>query len=81
MVALAEEGDVLARALLVIAKAHRDAATGDLASALENAQHALRILEKGGIEGWTRTALGQHVEQFKEYVREGKPLPDLPSGL
>lgn len=77
----AEEGDALARAFLVTAEVHRDAATRNVSGCLENTERALGLLRRKGPEGWTRKTLVQHLEQCKEYVREGKPLPDLPSGL
>lgn len=71
----------MARAFLVTAEAHRDAATRDWAGCIGNAERAIKLLRRDPDEGWTRKALVQHLEQCIEYVREGKPLPDLPSGL
>lgn len=76
-----EDEDPVARALLRIAEVHRDAATGNAASAITSANEALAVLREDAEEGWTRDALVQHVQQCKEYLSMGKPLPDLPSGL
>lgn len=75
-----EDGDALAEALLLVAEVHRDAAVSDTAGAASSADEALSVLEDAE-EGWTRKALAQHVQQCKEYLAQGKPLPDLPSGL
>jgi len=77
----AEEGDDLARALLAVAEVHRDAAVSNMASAVTSVNEALAILREDVEEGWTRKAMIQHVEQCREYLTTGKPLPDLPSGL
>lgn len=77
----AEDEDPLARAFLLVATVHRDAATGNQEGALSSADRALSVLRGSVEEGWTRKALIQHVEQCIEYVRSGKPLPELPSGL
>lgn len=75
-----EDGDRLAKALLVVAAIHRDAALGDPQGAATKAEDALDVLDAVE-EGWTRDVLVQHVEQCVEYLSMGKPLPDLPSGL
>ncbi len=77
----AKEGDALAQAFLVIARVHRDAATGNLTGCMEKTERALGILGTNVEQGWTRKALVQHLQQCKEYAREGKPLPELPSGI
>lgn len=76
-----EEGDALARALLLVAEVHRDEAISNKAGAITSANEALAVLREDVEEGWTRKALIQHVEQCKEYLTQGKPLPELPSGL
>lgn len=77
----AEEGDPLAHALLAIAEVHRDAAIGNKAGAITSAQEAKAWLEDDVEEGFQRKALLQHVKQCQEYLRMGKPMPDLPAGL
>jgi hypothetical protein len=77
----ADEGDPLAAALLAIAEMHRDAAISNMAGAITSANEARAWLEDDVEEGFQRKALLQHIDQCKEYLRKGKPLPDLPSGL
>lgn len=79
--AWAADRDPLARAFLLVAAVHRDAATGSTSGAVTNADDALTVLREDVDESWTRTALIQHVDQCLEYLDLGKPLPDLPSGL
>lgn len=76
-----EEGDALAKAFLLVAAMHRDAAVGDASGAVANAEDAMAALRQEVDDGWTRKALVQHVEQCTEYLSMGKPLPNLPSGL
>lgn len=78
--AWSQSEDPLAHAFLLIAQLHRNAAMSDSASALERADDAQRVLEQAE-EDWTTKALVQHVDQCKEYLSMGKPLPELPSGL
>lgn len=76
-----QDGDPLARVLLLVAEVHRDASLGDTTGAVTAADEALAVLEEDVDDGWTADALAQHLEQCKEYLGMGKPLPDLPSGL
>lgn len=81
--AMEEDGDeaALARAFLLVAEVHRDAAIDNKAGAITSANEARAVLEKDVEEGFARKALLQHLEQCKEYITKGKPLPELPSGL
>lgn len=76
-----EEDASLARALLLVAEVHRDAAIDNKAGAITSANEAQAILRKDVEEGFARKSLLQHLDQCKEYLTKGKPLPDLPSGL
>lgn len=76
-----EQDDPLARVFLLVAEIHRDAAIDNKAGAITSANEARAVLEEDIDEGFERKTLLQHVDQCKEYLVAGKPLPDLPSGL
>jgi hypothetical protein len=76
-----EEDDALARALLLVAEVHRDAALGNTAGAITSANEAEAVLEGDVEEGFERKALLQHLDQCKEYIKKNKTLPELPGGL